>query len=57
MVVRHNFVAHAQHYSRTLLLLFTEGVPSIAFLEFNETRNVRLPVHDAKVVVNLKIRY
>jgi hypothetical protein len=53
MVVRHNFVAHARHYSGTLLLLLREGVPSIAFLEFNETRNVRLLVHDTKVVVNL----
>jgi hypothetical protein len=52
MLQRQNFVGHARHCFLSLILLLRERVPSIAFMEFNETLSLRLLVCDAEVVVN-----
>jgi hypothetical protein len=52
MLQRQNFVGHARHCFLTLILLLRERVPSIAYMEFNETLSLRLLVYDAEVVVN-----
>jgi hypothetical protein len=44
MLQRQNFVGHAQHCFLTLILLLRERIPSIAFMEFNETRSLSLLV-------------